>query len=260
MKLILVFCLLFLLDACNVNDPVKSRSTITRKIQTNNNLNNTIHNPDSLKLIRQRLFIDSTLFQVNLIDVQLLNKDIWIDLKYATEHNFIGKKLYQRIDRAYLQKDVADRLVKCQMFLSEIDSSLHLLIYDALRPVSIQKKMWIALDTIPSYERGKFVSNPANKSLHNYGAAIDLTICDSKGKPIDMGADFDDFREIAYPNKESYYIKTGELSEEHIANRKLLRKVMRSQSFRNLPTEWWHFNACSRSDAQLKYKVLENEP
>jgi D-alanyl-D-alanine dipeptidase len=119
--------------------------------------------------------------------------------------------------------------------------------------------MWNALDTLRPSERVKFVSNPINKSLHNYGAAVDLTICNSEGKPLDMGAGFDDIRKIAYPSMEAHFLATGELTEQQIANRSLLRKVMRSQGFRNLPTEWWHFNACSRAEAAKKYALLEKE-
>jgi D-alanyl-D-alanine dipeptidase len=204
--------------------------------------------------------IDSALLLTDLVNVQTLNPSIFIDLKYATTDNFMRIKLYERLKNAYLQKDVAERLSKCQDYLSLIDSSLHLLIYDAVRPVSIQVKMWRALDSIPSKERGKYVSNPANKSLHNFGAAIDLTICDAKGNALDMGAQFDEFNEIAYPTMEAQFLAKGELTQQQIDNRKLLRKVMKSQGFRNLPTEWWHFNACSRNDALMKYKILQKEP
>lgn len=204
--------------------------------------------------------IDSALLLTDLINVQSLNPSIFVDLKYATTDNFMKMKLYERLKSAYLQKDVAARLSKCQDYLTSIDSTLHLLIYDAVRPVSIQAKMWRALDSIPSKERGKYVSNPANKSLHNFGAAVDLTICDSNGKALDMGADFDEFNEIAYPTMEAHFLANGKLTQQQIDNRQLLRKVMKSQGFRNLPTEWWHFNACSRNDALMKYKILDKEP
>ena len=48
-----------------------------------------------------------------------------------------------------------------------------------------------------------------NGSIHNYGAAVDLTICDGKGKPLDMGAGYDDIRKIAYPKYESQFSKYG---------------------------------------------------
>lgn len=214
--------------------------------------------PVNDRTIQQRT--DSIMDLNDLIDIQSLNDHIYVDLKYAGTDNFMKIKLYERLQRGYLLKDVADRLAKCQDFLTNIDTSYHLLVYDCVRPVEVQWKMWKAMDSIPSKERGKYVSNPINKSLHNFGAAVDLTICNSSGVPLDMGAGFDDFRPIAYPSLESKFIASGELTDAQIANRQLLRKVMRSQGFRNLPTEWWHFNACSRNEALKKYKVLEKEP
>ena len=195
----------------------------------------------------------------NLRDVQALNPDIQIDLKYTGSANFLGKKLYSKINRAYLQQDVAKRLARVQEALQQKNPGYHLLIYDALRPLAVQQLMWKALDSLPPAERSKFVSNPKNLSLHNMGAAIDLTITDANGKPLDMGAGFDDIRLIAYPEHEAHFLQTGELTEQHIENRRLLRKVMQSQGFRNLPTEWWHFNACSRIEAKKKYKRIERE-
>lgn len=198
--------------------------------------------------------------ETNLIDIQELDKNILVDLKYATNVNFMKKKLYHRINKAYLQKDVATRLSACQDFLNQIKPGYKLLIYDAVRPVSVQQKMWDALDSIPLKERVKFVSNPKNRSLHNFGAAVDLTICNENGEILDMGAGYDDIRKIAYPKLESYFLNTGELKPFQVENRELLRKVMQKEGFRNIPTEWWHFNACSRKEALLKYHVLMNEP
>ena len=196
----------------------------------------------------------------NLIDIQEINSGILVDLKYATSNNFMKTKLYSRLNRAFLQKDVALRLSNCQNYLSQIKPGYKLLIYDAARPVSVQQKMWDAMDSLPPVERGKYVSNPKNRSLHNLGAAVDLTICDESGNPLDMGTKYDDFREIAYPELEKHFLKTGELTNRHIENRELLRKVMRKEAFRNIPTEWWHFNACSRKDGLSKYQVLMEEP
>ena len=195
-----------------------------------------------------------------LTDIQSINNDIRVDLKYATTDNFIKLKCYERLNHAYLQKDVAMRLGKCQEYLTYIDPSLHLLVYDAVRPLSVQKKMWEALDSIPIKERVKFVANPAGNSLHNYGAAVDLTICDNDDNPLDMGAGFDDMRQISFPSLETTFLSKGLLTKEHIANRTLLRKIMHSQGFTGISTEWWHFNACSRAIAATKYKLLVEEP
>ncbi len=192
-----------------------------------------------------------------LVDIQTINSRIKVDLKYASTDNFMKMVLYDTITKVYLQKDVAIRLGKCQDYLSSIDSNLFLLVYDGVRPVSVQWKMWRALDSIPVKQRVKFVSNPANGSIHNYGAAVDLTICNRNGQALDMGAGYDDIRKIAYPRMEAHFLATGELTKQQVANRKMLRKIMTSQNFRNISTEWWHFNACSRQTAKAKYYPLK---
>jgi D-alanyl-D-alanine dipeptidase len=198
--------------------------------------------------------------QFDLVDIQSLNRLILVDLKYATTDNFMGIVLYERLKKGYLQKDVAERLSKVQEYLSKLNPGFHLLIYDALRPVSVQQKMWDALDSLPPIERGKFVSNPKNRSMHNIGAAVDLTIINEQLIPLDMGAAYDEIGQIAYPSMEKQFVAEGKLTEVQIENRDLLRKVMKSQGFRQLQTEWWHFNACSRAEGLLKYKVLMKEP
>ena len=203
--------------------------------------------------------IDSAELVFFLSDVHTVNNNIQVELKYATTDNFMKIKLYQRMTNAFLQNDVAIRLGKCQDYLETMHPNWHLLVYDAVRPLSVQKQMWKALDTIPVKDRVKFVSNPANKSIHNYGAAVDLTIADENGLPIDMGAAYDDINKIAYPSLETEFLLKGLLSQKQIDNRKLLRKVMSQYGFSGIETEWWHFNACTRSKAARKYKVLEEE-
>ena len=257
MKLFLiVFSSLFLIS-CSSKDEERNRSE-------NQDVEGLLVINDSNDVVEQHPSVveskDSVFLIFNLVDVQSINPLIKVDLKYAGTDNFMGIQLYDRIRKAYLQEDVAIRLGKCQELLTSINPSMHLLVYDAVRPVSVQFKMWNALDSIPFTRRGKFVSSPYGKSVHNYGAAVDLTICDEQGIALDMGAGFDDIREIAYPSKEAYYLSKGELTKEHIQNRELLRKVMRSQGFRNLQTEWWHFNACSRDEAEKRYQLLDVEP
>jgi D-alanyl-D-alanine dipeptidase len=202
---------------------------------------------------------EAVITEVGLVALNDIAPAILVDLKYTSTDNFMHKQLYHSIGKAYLVKEVAERLAKCQEFLSKLKPGYHLLVYDATRPVSVQQEMWESLDSIPYAERIKFVSNPKNGSLHNYGAAVDLTIANEKGETLDMGAGFDDIRLIAYPENEAHFLQTGELTTQHAENRRLLRKVMQSQGFRNIPTEWWHFNACSRNEAKKKYKRIDRE-
>ncbi len=201
--------------------------------------------------------IDLSINNPGLVDVQTIDSTIQVELRYATVNNFMGAIMYDSIDRLYLQRDVALKLKKAQEILKKIHPTYSLLVYDGVRPLSVQQKMWDALDSIPVAERGKFLSNPKNGSIHNYGAAVDLTICDENGIPLDMGADYDDIRKIAYPSMEQVFLQKGELTQQHINNRKLLRSVMSQAGFYNIQTEWWHFNACSRDVAKKKYTLIQ---
>lgn len=194
-----------------------------------------------------------------LVRVDYFNSAIFWDLKYATADNFMHRVLYDTLKLVYVQQDVAKRLDKIQQALSKENANYHLLIYDGMRPLSVQWEMWNGLDTIPIADRGKFVSNPKNGSVHNYAAAVDITICDGKRKALDMGAGYDDIRKIAYPIYEDSFHKMGLLSSQHLSNRQLLRKVMRSQGFQNIPAEWWHFNAYPRAVVKSKYQLIYSE-
>jgi D-alanyl-D-alanine dipeptidase len=203
--------------------------------------------------------IDEVFRSIGLADVTYVNSKIQVDLRYASSNNFMNSILYDTLRKVYLQKDVVERLSKCQDFLDSIRPGYRLLVFDGVRPQQVQREMWDALDSIPRYRRGKFVSNPSKGSVHNFGAAVDLTIIDTKGKELDMGAGYDDFREIAFPSLEARFLKSGELTLSQVNNRKLLRKVMSSQKFSNIPSEWWHFNAFSRVTTSHKYQMLVTE-
>jgi D-alanyl-D-alanine dipeptidase len=196
---------------------------------------------------------------LDLVSINQTNPAIFVSLAYASSDNFMHEVLYHKWKEAYLQKPVALMLDKAQDRLTFLKPGLHLLVYDAARPLSVQQNMWDALDTIPVKERVKFVSSPRGKSLHNLGCAVDLTLCDDKGIPLDMGAGFDDMRLIAYPIHEAKYLADGTLTKDQLANRKLLRSVMRYAGFSGIPTEWWHFNAYSKKEALERFQVIETE-
>ena len=200
--------------------------------------------------------LEQSLIDAGLVNVQDLVPGILVDLKYSSTDNFMNEDVYGHLGRAYLQPDVAQDLIKCYEALKEKDSSLTLLIYDAVRPRRVQQIMWDVLD-MPIHEKTKFVSNPKNGSVHNYGAAVDITIADLSGNTLDMGAGYDDIRQIAYPRYEQHYLDSGMLSLEQIENRKLLREVMRAGGFSGIQTEWWHFNRHSREACKSRYLIVE---
>ena len=195
----------------------------------------------------------------NLVNIQEVDSSLMVELKYSTEDNFMHKDMYGCLDSCFLQPDVAEKLSKAQQILKEINPRLSLLIYDGVRPRSVQQYMWDILD-MPIREKVKFVSNPKNGSLHNFGAAVDITIYDLDAlKPLDMGAPYDHIGIEAWPIKEKLLLKKGILNEQQIENRKLLRKVMTKAKFFNIQTEWWHFNSCYRKKAYQLYSIVEGK-
>ena len=102
-----------------------------------------------------------------------------------------------------------------------------------------------------------WVSNPnRGGGLHNYGLAVDINIQDSLGQPLPMGTKVDHLGIEAHITQESELVRNGKISEAERQNRILLRRVMKEAGFRALPSEWWHFNFCSRDVARQKYKVI----
>ncbi|PZE16919.1 peptidase M15 [Putridiphycobacter roseus] len=196
------------------------------------------------------------IINAGLVDIQSLDTTILVSLKYATTDNFMQKNVYGSLKKAYLQKEVAESLVIAQNYLKSIDSSLTLFIYDAVRPRSVQQYMWDYLE-MPIAKKVKFVSNPKNGSIHNYGSAVDLTIASINGEALDMGAKYDEIEQIAYPRLEKQFLASGKLTTTQVENRKLLRKVMKHANFTGISTEWWHFNRYSRTVAKSKYKIIE---
>ena len=190
-----------------------------------------------------------------LVNIQEVEPSIRVDLKYSTTDNFVGIDMYGDLTKAFCQPDVAEKLKKAYQYLQEEDSTLTLLVFDAVRPVFVQQKMWDTLK-MPIREKTKFLSNPRNHSIHNYGAAVDISLTTKDGEELDMGTPFDFIGKLAHPREEKRLLKEGKLTQKQIENRVLLRKVMKKAGFFNIQTEWWHWNSCSRNTAKSKYKVV----
>lgn len=197
-----------------------------------------------------------TFRMLGLVNVQDINPNIRVHLRYSSINNFLKQDLYGCVDSAFLQSKTAKMLSDAQDKLSEIDSTLHLLVWDGVRPRSVQWKMWEALK-MPIDQKKRYVSNPRNGSIHNYGCAVDLTICDDGGRRLNMGTDFDYFGHAANTNLEYIMVNDGTLNFRQLDNRKLLRKVMTQAGFSAITSEWWHFNSMSRSEAKTLYSIVE---
>lgn len=190
-----------------------------------------------------------------MVRVRSLDESIRVSLMYARDDNFTGEVLYDDLRDAYLHPKAAEALVKAQQRLEELHPEYSLIIFDATRPMSVQQKMYNKVKGTPKYF---YVSNPANGGgLHNYGMAVDISICREDGDTIPMGSLVDHMSTLSHINNEAALVSDGRMSKEAKANRELLREVMRYAGFTPLSTEWWHFNLISRATARRYYKVVK---
>jgi D-alanyl-D-alanine dipeptidase len=192
-----------------------------------------------------------------LVEVSANAPGVLVELKYGTADNFMGKDVYGCLKQAYVQKPVLHMLNKAQAALAKKYPGYHLLIYDAARPLSIQWVLWNTLTQYPPAERQKYVADPKQHSIHNYGSALDLTVADADGKALDMGTKYDFFGDLAYPSKEKQFLASGKLSQKAYQNRLILREAMQAAGFMRIEFEWWHFNAFSRVEAKRRFPVVQ---
>lgn len=203
--------------------------------------------------------VEQKILDQGLVNIQTVNPEILVELKYATPDNFMKKNVYGELTHAYLQPEMAKKLSQASSFLQQEKPGFKLLVYDAARPNSAQYKLWDALDDlkIPQRSKTQYVADPKIGSNHNFGCAIDLTVVDQNEKPLDMGTPYDFFGPLAYPRSEQEMLRQGKLTSKQIANRNILRKAMVKAGFTVNTTEWWHFDGMSKKQARAKYGMIK---
>ncbi|MFD3408493.1 M15 family metallopeptidase [Aquirufa sp. HETE-83D] len=210
----------------------------------------------SLKAQKTTCAAELSMQKQGLLEVTSQVPGVLVELKYATADNFMKKDVYGCLTHAYLQKETVAKLKKAQENLEKAHPGYHLLIYDAARPLSKQWDLWNTLTEYTPAKRRIYVADPREHSIHNYGSAIDLTVADEKGRPLEMGTKYDFFGEMAYPKEEARLLKAGKLSQKAIDNRLILRRAMTQAGFTSIEYEWWHFNAFSRKTAKQMFQVV----
>lgn len=165
----------------------------------------------------------------DLVDVTRVDSTIRLEIRYATDNNFVGAPVYT-LARAFLQRPAAEALARANAALRPLGYTL--LVFDAYRPWYVTKIFW---DATPA-EHKWLVANPAQGSRHNRGAAVDVTLFSLRsGRPVEMPSTYDETTSRAsadYPGGTS-------LQRHH---RALLRRVLEREGFTVNPTEWWHFD------------------
>lgn len=203
------------------------------------------------------------------VEIREVIPDIVLDLRYYTNHNFLGRKVNGYYsDKCYLTKAAADSLAKIQDELRSFGLSLK--IYDAYRPqravddfVKWAKDLSDTITKIefyPTVDKSRLFIDGyiSEKSGHSRGSTVDLTIvplpvteqpefildhqCECfksvderfKDNSLDMGSGFDCFHPLSNTMNDK-------ITPQQRANRMLLFSLMKKYGFKNLPEEWWHF-------------------
>lgn len=163
---------------------------------------------------------------MTLVAITPAKYNVEIDILYATNDNVMGKPIYKN-PHCFLHEDAALALKKASDFANQI--GLKIKIYDAFRPLEAQRALW---NKFPNPE---FVSEPENGTVpHCRGVAVDMTLIDSAGFPIDMGTKFDEFTHRSHHGN-------VEISVEAQKNRHILMGIMTVSGWCYNPNEWWHY-------------------
>jgi zinc D-Ala-D-Ala dipeptidase len=199
--------------------------------------------------------IEKKFISNGLVDISTIDPTIKVDLVNSNpDKNFFRANYYKGLQKAYLQREIAEKLSQAQNQLKMKFPSYSLQILDAARPRSISKAMY---DKMKGTKFERYVANPEKGSMHNYGIAVDITIVDKDGKKLDMGiSPFNKTNVQIYWN----YLKKKlgkKLTKEQAGNRKLLADSMKKAGFIPLSFEWWHFNGMDKERARKKYKIIE---
>ncbi len=173
-----------------------------------------------------------------LVNLKGLLETSVFDIRYATTNNFTGKIVYKSPE-AFLCAPAASSLKEVENYLKDFGVGLKIL--DAYRPYEATLKFWEIVRN-PDY-----AAAPETGSRHNRGCAVDLTLILLKDKTeLEMPTQFDDFSERAG----SAYM---DLPQAAIENRALLKRAMEKFGFKQLTSEWWHFDYAGYS----AYPVLD---
>ena len=216
---------------------------------------------------------DKKMKEYGLVDIRTLDKNILVDLKYSTTDNFVGKDMYGSLVRAYLEPSFAQRVLKAQKLLRKRFPKYTLLVYDAARPISVQRTM---KQIVAGTEFDSFVASGTKGGRHNYGVAIDVTIADENGKALDMGTGFDSFDAASSVKGTSdnsdptthtidiyrAYVRglqsKGLISKKAADNRILVLEVMHEAGLYPYRREWWHFELIdSMAKVRETYRLLD---
>lgn len=204
------------------------------------------------------------------VDLRSVDATILHDIRYDTEHNFIGRPIVgYREPLCILTRPAAEALSRAQSAL--LANGYTLKVYDCYRPQRavddfarwaarpgdqrMKEEFYPRVDKSVLFDQGYI----ALRSGHSRGSTLDLTLVKLPAQPqprfipgeplvacfapyeerfpdntIDMGTGFDCFDTLANT-------LDPRIQGEQLANRLLLKNALEAQGFVNYAAEWWHY-------------------
>jgi len=167
-----------------------------------------------------------------------------VDLRYAGTDNFAGRRLYGRLDCAWLRREAAEGLLAAAAWLQAARPGWRLRVLDALRPQRVQEAIWVDVAGTPAQE---YFANPERGSIHSYGMAVDVTLLAPDGQEADMGSGFDEMSRRSHPALHAELLAEGLLTPQQVAERDCLARAMQAGGYAGIANEWWHFDHGDRT-------------
>ena len=161
---------------------------------------------------------------MNLVEITEKKYNVSIELAYATNNNFTGKKIYNS-SKCFIHKCAEPYLISAINIANSLGFKIK--IYDAYRPTEAQKILWKA------FPNKSFITPPNIGSPHSRGIAVDLTLM-KDNKIIDMGSEFDCLKNKSYHG-------SADVSVSAQKNRIILLGIMSTAGWDFYKNEWWHY-------------------
>ena len=195
---------------------------------------------------------DAKMRRAGLVDVLAVDSTLRVKLMYSAPDNFMRRDVYGDLETAYLLPHFARKVAAAQRLLRERRPGWRLLVCDAARPVSVQRQMYELVKGTPNQV---YVADGTRGGRHNYGVAVDVTLLDETGAPVEMGTPVDFFGDEAHTGNEPALAAEGRIS---CRNRQLLGSVMREAGLVPYRREWWHYEEpMAMSEVRTRYKLLD---
>lgn len=184
-----------------------------------------IYGEDSEVEIQPNYYLVPKKLKDNLVDVAQYSDDIVIDMLFAKDGNLLGDKIYD-YEVCLLQKGTLEKLEKAaQLFKND---GYTIVIYDAYRPYSVTEKLY------EKYQNGEYVAPLRFGSVHNKGAAVDMSLLDTNGMAIEMPSQVHTLDSTSNRDNKN-------MTPAARANMDYMTKIMKSCGFDTIESEWWHF-------------------